>query len=51
MDLTRRIAARLAIAGLIQVEQKRKPIDPKQWDDDSRKGIVRLRLKAGRNLS
>lgn len=51
MDRTRRVAARLACAGLLQVEQKRTPVDPKQWDEEGRPGIVRLRLAAGRKLA
>ena len=50
LDLTKRIAARLACAGLLQVEQKKAVIDPRQWDADGRPGIVRLRLAQGRNF-
>ena len=50
MDLTRKVAARLATAGMIQVEQKRAPLDPKAWDAEGRPGIVRLRLAEGRRL-
>lgn len=50
LDLTKRIAARLACAGLLQVEQKKAVIDPRQWDADGRPGIVRLRLADGRRF-
>ena len=46
MDETRKVAARLAIDGLIHIEQRKERLDPQKWDDAGRPGIVRLRLAA-----
>jgi hypothetical protein len=44
MDLTRRVAVRLALEGVLQIEQRKQTLNPSQWDAAGRKGIVRLRL-------
>ena len=41
MDETRKVAARLAIDGLIHIEQRKERLDPQKWDDAGRPGIVR----------
>jgi hypothetical protein len=44
MDGTRRIAAKLAVAGVLEVEQRKERLDPAEWQRNGLRGIVRLRL-------
>ena len=46
MDLARRVACKLAREGIITIEQKKITLDHDLWDQQGRKGIVRLRLLA-----
>jgi hypothetical protein len=47
MDLTRRVAVRLARDGVLRIEQRKTILDPDQWDKAGRPGICRLRLAGG----
>lgn len=44
MDLTREVTAKLAISGKVHVEQKRVRLDPHEWNQAGRRGIIRVRL-------
>lgn len=46
MDLTREVTAKLAISGKVHVEQKKLRLDPYEWDQGGRRGIIRVRLAA-----
>ena len=44
MDQTRQVAVRLALEGVLQVEQRKQVLNPSQWNAAGRSGIVRLRV-------
>ena len=49
MDLTRRVAVRLALEGVLHIEQSKQALNPSLWNAAGRKGIVRLRLVRSAN--
>ena len=48
MDTSRRIALDLAQKGTLTIEQKKMKLDHVQWGKDGCRGIIRLRLAAGK---